>query len=573
LNLFSALALLFAAGIKNRIRRTLRRMRQPRFLIATVVGLLYFWQFLFRRWVMLTRPLPDSPLRELALGDLRPLAEAALISLALFQILGAWVFGDERAQLAFTEAEVQFFFPAPASRSALVHYKLARGTLWLIVAAVLSAAFIGRAVSHHPALFTAGAWLALTLTFLHRVAASFTRDRLAALGRWARVLVWAGLAAFGALALVGFRSAWADVPLPRTGDGWIWAASFTEHVLTVPPFGWVLWPLRMLVRPMLTQSQGDFLAALPAAVGLVALHYLWAVLAVAPFEEASAAAAELRGRWLESRRTRSASPKSIKLRRAPWALLGVGRPEVALTWKNGIAFLRQFRAGPILVLAALGAFLLALSGRSPDGATVRLVMAAGGLGLLVLVGPARLGLDLRHDVERMDILRALPLRGRDIVFSEMLTPAVVLVVLEWVLVGLALASGGTIEDLGWDARVGIACGAALVAPALTVLSLVMQNAAALLFPDWMAVFRERRRGFEAMGQRLLTMIGTTVVMAFGAVPATIAGGLVLWPLWSSLHWAAVPLGAGVACIALLAEAFAGVGWVGRLFETHDVSAP
>ncbi|HEX4621400.1 MAG TPA: putative ABC exporter domain-containing protein, partial [Myxococcaceae bacterium] len=334
MNLLRAFALLFGASLKNRVRRQIQRLRQPRFLIATVVGLFYFWQVIFRRWLLFTQPVGASPLRELAVGYLRPFAEMALVGLGLFQVLGAWAFGDERAQLAFTEAEVHFFFTAPASRLALVHYKLLRGLLLLLFGAVVTAAFIGRAVSQHAFLFTIGAWVALTTTSLHRIAGSFTRERLAKRGWWGSALVWALLGATVLTIAYGVQSTLATQGVPTSAAE---AAALARHLMDAPPVSWIVFPIRLLVRPMLATDLASFLRAIPAALGVLAVQYVWLILTVTPFEEASAEAAELRAQMIEARRTRTPTGATLTFRRAPWSLAGTGRPETALAWKNGLA--------------------------------------------------------------------------------------------------------------------------------------------------------------------------------------------------------------------------------------------
>ena len=49
MGLFSASAFLVGAGAKNRVVRQVRRLRQPRYLVATLAGLFYFWSVFIRR--------------------------------------------------------------------------------------------------------------------------------------------------------------------------------------------------------------------------------------------------------------------------------------------------------------------------------------------------------------------------------------------------------------------------------------------------------------------------------------------------------------------------------------------
>ena len=47
--MIGALVYLQFTSLKNAVRRRLQRLRQPRYLVATVVSLAYFYYFFFRR--------------------------------------------------------------------------------------------------------------------------------------------------------------------------------------------------------------------------------------------------------------------------------------------------------------------------------------------------------------------------------------------------------------------------------------------------------------------------------------------------------------------------------------------
>jgi ABC-2 type transport system permease protein len=230
------------------------------------------------------------------------------------------------------------------------------------------------------------------------------------------------------------------------------------------------------------------------------------------------------------------------------------------------------RGGALLALLTLALVFIIVVGGGQDGRLALLPLLGSIVAMAVLIGPVRMSLDLRHDLDRIDLLRALPLTGRQIVLAEMIAPTAALALLQWILLAIAVAFGSDLGGLDLHARLAIALSAALVCPALTMVGMVVQNAAALLFPDWMAAFRERRRGFDAIGQRLLTLAGSVIVLAVGALPAAIVSGGLLWLLWSPLEWAAAPIAAAVATGALLIEVGIGAALLGKLFEAHDVSA-
>jgi hypothetical protein len=122
-------------------------------------------------------------------------------------------------------------------------------------------------------------------------------------------------------------------------------------------------------------------------------------------------------------------------------------------------------------------------------------------------------------------------------------------------------------------RLSIGVGAAIIAPTLNLISLIIPNASVLLFPSWVQTGRERGGGIEVMGQRLIFMLGSVLVFAFALVPAAALFALVLFAakIFISIT-AAVPLAAAFAAAVMAAEAALAVWWMGRLFERFDLSA-
>jgi hypothetical protein len=102
--------------------------------------------------------------------------------------------------------------------------------------------------------------------------------------------------------------------------------------------------------------------------------------------------------------------------------------------------------------------------------------------------------------------------------------------------------------------------------------LLVQNAAALLFPSWVQLGSDARPGIEAMGQRLIMSAAAVIVLILAGIPAAAIFGityLAASPVFSS---AALPLAALTACGVLLAEAGAGVFALGALFDSFDPAA-
>ena len=163
-------------------------------------------------------------------------------------------------------------------------------------------------------------------------------------------------------------------------------------------------------------------------------------------------------------------------------------------------------------------------------AAVVLVVVAS---FCTLVGPGALRIDLRMELEGLELLKALPLPGWQVIAAELAAPALLLFFVEWLLLGCALALGGFGES-AWlpepALRRMILAGGALVLPTVTLAALTMHNAVAVLFPAWSRVEEGQGRGFEAFGQRLLTLLGTAVGVIGGGLPAAFVGLIAARPL-------------------------------------------
>jgi hypothetical protein len=103
--------------------------------------------------------------------------------------------------------------------------------------------------------------------------------------------------------------------------------------------------------------------------------------------------------------------------------------------------------------------------------------------------------------------------------------------------------------------------------------LFVQNAAVVLFPAWLPPEGERVRGLEALGQRLLTLVGTLLALLVGMLPAALLAVLVVLGLDRLLDlgvWA-LPFAGASAAAVLVAEVAFGVVGLGHAFDRLDVS--
>jgi hypothetical protein len=172
----------------------------------------------------------------------------------------------------------------------------------------------------------------------------------------------------------------------------------------------------------------------------------------------------------------------------------------------------------------------------------------------------------------MDLLRSAPLSGRSIMTGEVGATVLVLSVYQAALATVALIGLARSPELDAFQPLFRAAGLTVIPlfPLLNLFTVGVQNAGALLFPEW--VRSERHPGgIAALGQTVIGLVATAglLVMAL-AVPAGTA-----WLLWLAGsgtigNWAV--LAGGVAAALLLgAEAWLFLGWLGRVFDRFDAA--
>jgi ABC-2 type transport system permease protein len=585
--MIGALVYLQLTSLRNALSQRLRRLRQPRYLAGAIVGFAYFYFFFFRHFFSgrgrpvlsvagLTALTVDWP------ALLEPLGALVLFGFAAF----AWILPKDRAALQFTEAEVAFLFPAPVPRRTLVHFKLIKSQLAILISSLFLALFSNRwsFLGGSMAIHAAGWWLIFSLINLHLLGASFARERLLDLGldpARRRLIAFGVLALLGAATWLGLHHTLAP-PTDADFAGPEAMLRYGQAVLAAPPLGWMLWPFRLAVRPFLATDASAFLWALGPALLLLAGHYLWVVCSEVAFEEASLALAQKRSdRIAAIRAGQWRGPGSrAKPRREPFALAARGPAPFAFLWKGLIA------AGPLYYPRSwLTAAAVCIAGtlwlnRDPQYRPFMQVIGGASLGIgsyALLLGPMLFRRGLNLMLTRLDVVKTYPLRGWQIVLGEMLTPIALLTAFEWLLLTLVALGVQTVfrkvAAIPFLPGAG-AVGIGLLVPPLGGLMFAIPFAATLYFPAWMGTGAQRGGGIEAMGQRLIFFAGYVVVLIVALLPAAVVGAVPFLLLqWLSGSLPVAVLAAGVTASAVLVGEFALViWWLGHRYEKFDLSA-
>jgi ABC-2 type transport system permease protein len=575
--MFDAFVFLLSRSFVNRMRARLKRLKQPKYLVGGIFGLLYlygyFFQFLFAR---------GRPAGNVFSGAGTLIEDIGAVILFVV-IVGAWIFPHERAALVFSEAEIAFLFPAPVNRRALVHYKLLKSQTAILFTVLLLTLITGRFFTSSQAwMRVLGWWVILSTLNLHFLGASFARTMLLERGisNWFR----RGVVVLVLATLLTITILWARQTLPPPAienlTDWTAWRDYLRELVAAPPLSYLLYPFRLVLAPYLAGSALEFARTFGIALGVITLHYVWVLRSNVAFEEASL---ELSRRYAErmaaARAGKALDARPKKGSRPPFDLAPLGFAPVALLWKNLISARATFQGRTLLVvLVPLIIMAFAMGKIGKQGGIF--IATASAITLMcyvwsLFIGAQMVRCDFRRDLAVMDVLKVLPLRGWQMVAGELLAPVAILTVVQWLLLLLLVvltALGGATANLpklpgSW------AMAAAVLTPFWNALALIIPNAAVLLFPGWFQIRTDAPQGIEVMGQRLLLVFGQMFVIGVTLIPAVLAFVAGYLPLRLAGAAAIAPLaGAGGAAVMLAGEIALGVWLVGKLFDRFDLAA-
>ena len=476
-----------------------------------------------------------QPKREVDPDVLRLYGTGALLAYCVMVVLTS---AGEPA-VTFTAAEVDFLFPGPFSRSELLAYKIL-GNLFssLITAAFLMIWLKRFAYSFWPAFFA----VILLLNFLQlfsMAVAMFSGLMGARAFNIQRKVILFVLT----LAVVVGIGHWLQL---RQGQGPIqWMEAAEKYSI----FRLALAPLRWFVEVFASQSTSDLIVWGSSALLVNLIMVLAVFLLDVQFLEASAAASEKHYARLQRMRSggvvagRSGGGKArFGLGEPPqWAGMG------PLAWRQTLALLRNLRGVltflAIFVLFGMGPGFMYSQGKG-SGTSVALFFIPA---MTIFMLP-RLTFDFRGDIDRMDVLKTLPLPPWKLVIGQLITPVLIVSFVQ-VLVIIVMLMGGAPRQVGWLA--------AMVVP-FNFVATAIENLVFLWYPvravPTMAVdvqFMGRQWLFFAMKMMMMLAAVVAAIMAGGAayslsgqrmLPALVSAGVSL-------------LIAGMMLVPLVARAF------------------
>jgi len=565
-------AYLTFCSFKNRMRRRIRRLREPRYLVGLIVGVLYFYYFLFRSRSTTGRGARGFPGLEHLAGPIQVIGSVVLFVIAAL----AWVWPGAGTPITFSRAEVQFLFTAPVTRRQLLHYRLIRSQLSMLLSSALITLFMRPSTLANSWMVVIGLWLIFMTVRLHLMGVALSRSSLVQHGKsgiWRQfvplVIVFGAVGVLVETAITGWPVlAGSSDPQAFFGE--------LQRLGTTGAAGLVLWPFRTLAGLPLSSSPAAFFAALPWVLVLIGMNYAWVLRSDARFEEASAEQAEKIALL-------KITPKAVArgATATPFKLGLVGRPETAILWKNLILLGRYMSAKTLLRLLPI-VIALAIasqaSGRVAGLATVVAGISIWLAAMLMLMGPQMMRNDLRQDLAHLAMLKTWPVSGAAIVRGEVLAPAIVMSAMVWLLIlPGGLLSADLFARMG-DAplavldRLSYALAAAILAPPVILSQTVVLNGIAVMFPSWSSLGTSRARGIDAMGQRLLMMAGIVLTLVLSLLPGAVVAGLLMAAVYWLTGTLLIVIPALLVALVVIVECWVATELLGRVLDRTDVTA-
>lgn len=555
---------LTATSARNRFRQQLRRLRQPRYALASLLAIAYLGLFLLPGW----RHSGSAP-AELFLGrDTLPIASLGGLLLVAYW----WVLGKNTGALAFSEAEMLFLFPAPTTRRQLIQFKLIRAQVVILLNILLWTLIMGRGRGSGELVWVRpiSLWVLLSTMQLHRLGATLTRTNITSHGaaalRRSGPAVVVLLLMFGAV-IAGVADAWperAKLSVPTVLE-------VVRSAATEPPAAWALAPLRLILAPLFATTFAEWLRAIWPAVVIVLAHFAWVLGTDAAFEDAAVQASADRARRAAARRRGGATGNDERVSKRALSftlpLSPAGEPAVAIAWKNILTAVRSDSFARSALFFGVGSVVAgAIAYAYPVVSELVAGVVFSWSVMLLVMGPIWLRSDLRADLPRLELLRTYPVEPRRFVAAEVGSTALVLSFLQLLIVVAIFLATLRAPDLTMPLldRVPLAVAAALAFPAVNALGATIHNAFALLLPGWMPLGGERKGGMEAMGQMYLLIIVVLILLALLLLAPAATGALALLALrgqygnWAAI--AAVVVGSVVAAgeLALVTRWLAGI---------------
>ena len=536
-----SLWLLMRLQTRGWMRSLGRKLRTPKGAMLALVGFAVIGLWL---WAVTAAP------RSEAGADPESLRRHGPAFFLAYCVLTVAMSRGERG-IYFSPAEVNFLFAGPFTRRQLLVYKITVNAL----IGLTTSLFLTLLLRIH-AQWAVAAWAGLFLAFLFLQlftmavgliaitigTRAYTRGRklvLLAIGVTVAVLLFRASKEAGG----GFA-----VMFQQLEDSPAW------QTLTAP-LGWYI--ETFLVAP------GDWLGLAKwggLSVAVTFVFVLVVLLLDAQYLESAAATSErVYSQIQKMRRGEAVSLHWRDSEKAAWGL-----PELPywggagpMVWRQATTAIRSLGRLALLVLVFAPVMIGPMFARSQGGdAQSAFTLVASLLAWLSMLMTTLVPFDFRGDLDRMEVLKMLPVRPWRMALGQLLTPILILYVIQ----AVCLIAFGVLLNLDGEA---VLAGLAFAMP-INLLLFGLDNLLFLWFPS--RIFAANPGDFTALGRNVIILMAKMVVL--GAAGAAAGGlGLLVWWL-TGYH---LPIGLAVGWVVLSLFALAMIPLVGMAFGNFDVS--
>jgi len=405
-----ALWTLLRLNFRGTFRRMLRGTRTARGIVFLMLGILAFCAWLGPQLYRATRMPRADP------QYVRTIAPFAILAFCLGNLFAS--FGEKA--VAFTGAEVDFLFPGPFTRRSLLGYKILKTALGTFFTSLIFSIILLRYSSGWLACFV-GVWL--TIQFMQLFAMSavmigqtvgeqlYSRGRrIFSVGIIALLIITAGPKLTGHLHE-------SPMNLMRQVH-----STTAGRVLLAPldVFAWTITARRSSNDPAIWGSVGLLIDLLMLAIviGLDA-NYMEtaAVVSQRRYERLQRIRSGGSGAFRSSRERPTAG---FRVPQLPW--LGGAGP---IAWRQMTTAVRSSRS-LFIVLGIIGLISATILMQSRGNAHASFSSLLGTVAWMNVVFISMLRFDFRDELDRLDLLRSLPIRPAAVALAEVITPVLVL---------------------------------------------------------------------------------------------------------------------------------------------------
>ncbi|MEE9394402.1 MAG: putative ABC exporter domain-containing protein [Planctomycetota bacterium] len=558
----------FQCGVKNALRGFVKRLRQPRYLVGFLLIAAYL------TWVMSIN-LRNMGRAEPGAGLAFRITDFVRVFFVA-QIVIIWLFSRTGRGFNFKNSETNILFAAPLRRRDILLFKWLQVMPPVFILSCLVGVFALFSAVCHPLYAPFGVFIAWNLVHLHQIWVRLMMQWLRQKGLWADLSGWV----LQSLPLAGL-----GIPLWLTYRSLTKAGEFEPlYLLVNAPFSQVWDALSVFSDAALAQDFPSFARGLLPLLGLLGFQALLVLRSDIAFEDQAIRRAEKLSRVKTEGVDALKDDGDFVLAENSRPLLNLatkGPLWRAIVWKNLLSIGRLGRRRIVMTLVfslyfgGIGAFVFGKMAPGTSNAILGAVAVL--LPYLTILAPAMIRVDLRIDIPHFDLIKSLPVRGRELLFGEILAGTFLATIAQALLVSVgavALIRSGKASELGSTEIAVLAVALVIGLAGLNFALFAIANLIALYFPSITKLGRGVKVGIDQMGVQFIGAVVRSIALAFELLAPALVAGLIGAGLRLGLktNWSTAGIAAALAFSAVLVlENLMIIRVAERRYDSFDLS--